>query len=125
MEEEVRRKDEHNINLVSELELLKEQNQEIQTRTTETMSSLLRDLSDMGMAVNPEAGADLSPKKVEHGVSMLSIFESHWQDQLVNSTHFSFYMMLISIAKVGLEISMFHRLFMLDKSFIPLSKTST
>lgn len=65
MEEEVRRKDEHNINLVSELELLKEQNQEIQTRTTETMSSLLRDLSDMGMAVNPEAGADLSPKKSE------------------------------------------------------------
>lgn len=65
MEEEVRRKDEHNINLVSELELIKEQNQEIQTRTTETMSSLLRDLSDMGMAVNPEAGAELSPKKSE------------------------------------------------------------
>ena len=35
------------------LRLIKKKKMEIQARTTETMSSLLRDLSDMGVAVNP------------------------------------------------------------------------
>ena len=83
MEEELRRKDEQNVNLLSELELVKEQNQEIQTRTTEAMSSLLHDLSDMRMAVNPENTAELSPKKVEslnsgaYGTSLQYLLISH------------------------------------------------
>lgn len=39
---------------MNEIELLKEEKTEIQSRTTETMSSLLRDLTDMGIAVNPD-----------------------------------------------------------------------
>lgn len=99
MEDEVRRKDEQNVTLISELELLKEENSEIQTRTTETMSSLLRDLSDMGMAVNPENN-ELAPKKVENGSSMLSIFESHWQsDSQPSESEFTAARLLISKMK--------------------------
>ena len=35
-------------------EISKEEMMKIQARTAETMSSLLRDLTDMGIAVNPE-----------------------------------------------------------------------
>merc|ERR1712142_1411250 len=54
IEQELARKDELTVNLVNEIELLKEEKSEIQARTTETMSSLLRDLTDMGIAVNPD-----------------------------------------------------------------------
>jgi len=62
IEQELARKDELTVNLMNEIELLKEEKTEIQARTTETMSSLLRDLTDMGIAVNPEVStpADIS-----------------------------------------------------------------
>ena len=37
---------------MNEIELVKDEKTEIQARTTETMSSLLRDLTDMGVAVS-------------------------------------------------------------------------
>ena len=56
------RKDELTVNLMNEIELLKEEKTEIQARTTETMSSLLRDLTNVGIAANPEVvnSADIS-----------------------------------------------------------------
>merc|ERR1712235_89130 len=62
IEQELARKDELTVNLMNEIELLKEEKTEIQARTTETMSSLLRDLTYMGIAVNPEVStpADIS-----------------------------------------------------------------
>merc|ERR1712168_98128 len=62
IEQELAPKDELTVNLMNEIELLKEEKTEIQARTTETMSSLLRDLTDMGIAVNPDVStpADIS-----------------------------------------------------------------
>ena len=95
IEEELRRKDELSVNLMNDIEILKEEKSEIQTRTTETMSSLLRDLTDMGVAVNPDVGYDHSVKvKVQNSTGVpssvyipkvVSVFDSHWKERL---THF-------------------------------------
>ena len=70
----------HNRNLTNEIELLKEEKTEIQARTTETMSSLLRDLTDMGIAVNPEVStpADISGQSKS---KVVSLFSSHWDKE--------------------------------------------
>ena len=52
IEQELARKNEVTVNLMNEIS--KEEMMKIQARTTETMSSLLRDLIDMGIAVTPK-----------------------------------------------------------------------
>lgn len=80
IEQELARKDELTVNLMNEIELLKEEKTEIQARTTETMSSLLRDLTDMGIAVNPEVStpADISGQSKS---KVVSLFSSHWDKE--------------------------------------------
>ena len=80
---------------MNDIELLKEEKTEIQTRTTETMSSLLRDLTDMGVAVNPDVPYEAGIKvKVEHpvedSVKLLSLFDSHWKDSAQPNTNSAF-----------------------------------
>ena len=83
------------ITLVNDIELLKEEKAEIQTRTTETMSSLLRDLTDMGVAVNPDVPYEAGIKVKVCNSSMFdpfSMFDSHWKDSACHPlyiyTHF-------------------------------------
>ena len=65
---------------MNEMELIKEEKTEIQARTTETMSSLLRDLTDMGVAVNPDGTStqDAASQKSK----VVSLFESHWDKEI-------------------------------------------
>jgi hypothetical protein len=65
---------------MTDIESLKEQKLEVQSRTTETMSSLLRDLTDMGVAVNPDVSNDIGQVKVFDKTSVFSVFDSHWKD---------------------------------------------
>lgn len=76
---------------MNDIDILKEEKSEIQTRTTETMSSLLRDLTDMGVAVNPDVSYDHSVKvKVQNKgntqystfPNVVSVFDSHWKERL-------------------------------------------
>lgn len=83
----MRRKDEMSINLANDIELLKEEKSEIQTRTTETMSSLLRDLTDMGVAVNPDVPCDIIKVKVLNP-PVVSMFDSHWKDSACHPFHY-------------------------------------
>ena len=47
-------------------------------RTTETMASLLRDLTDMGIAVNPDVQSETVQQTK---TKVVSIFESHWEHE--------------------------------------------
>merc|ERR1711953_1182423 len=79
IEQELAKKDELTVNLMNEIELIKEEKSEIQARTTETMSSLLRDLTDMGVAVNPDGTSAQEANSQKSKV--VSLFESHWDKQ--------------------------------------------
>jgi len=87
------------INLVNDIELLKEEKTEIQTRTTETMSSLLRDLTDMGVAVNPDVPYEAGIKVKVNVQPVVSMFDSHWKASAPSSTHIHFIYPFLLIGK--------------------------